>query len=58
MPMLKNCDFPGCNTRTLSRFCLEHEVLTRAQAHAERAQTATASDEPLSAESLEAASSS
>jgi hypothetical protein len=58
MPMLKSCDFPGCDTRTLSRFCLEHEVLNRARAHAERAQAAGASEEPLSAEALEAAASS
>ena len=56
--MLKNCDFPDCTTRTLSRFCLEHEVLTRARAHAERAQAASASEEPLSAEALESAATS
>ena len=33
MPMLQSCTFPGCNTRTLSTLCLEHEVLTRAQAY-------------------------
>ena len=48
MPMLKSCSFPACNTRTLTTFCLEHEVLTGAQAHADRAQAAGACDEPQS----------
>lgn len=55
--MLQSCTFPGCNTRTLSTLCLEHEVLTRAQAYAERAQADSAFDEPLSVELVETAGS-
>lgn len=55
MPMLKTCTFNGCTTRTLTTFCLEHEVLARVRANAERAEAASASDEPLSSEVAEAA---
>ena len=55
MPMLQSCSFPGCETRTLSTYCLEHEVVTRANMVAERAQAADACDEPLSAELAEVA---
>lgn len=54
MPMLHSCSFPGCETRTLSTYCLEHEVLTRANSLAELIE-ADASDEPLSAELAEVA---
>ena len=53
MPMLHSCSFPGCEIRTLSTYCLEHEVQVRAKMLAERVQAADASDEPLSAEAAE-----
>ena len=56
MPMLHSCSFPGCETRTLTPYCLEHEVLIRAQMQAEREQALGALDEPLSAEAAEVAS--
>ncbi len=37
MPMLHGCAFPGCSTFTLSTYCVEHELLVRAQKEAERA---------------------
>jgi hypothetical protein len=37
MPMLHGCAFPGCSTFTLSTYCVEHELLTRAQKESERA---------------------
>jgi hypothetical protein len=55
MPMLHSCGFPGCSTRTLSTYCLEHEVLTRAAEFNRRTQAAEARDEPLSAERAEVA---
>jgi hypothetical protein len=55
MPMLHSCSFPGCATRTLSTYCLEHEVVIRAKMLAERVDAADACDEPLSAELAEAA---
>lgn len=55
MPMLHSCSFPGCETRTLSTYCLEHEVQVRAKMLAERVEAAAASDEPLSAEAVELA---
>ena len=55
MPMLHSCSFAGCDTRTLSTYCLEHEVVLRAKALAERVQAAEAVDEPLSAEAAETA---
>lgn len=55
MPMLHSCGFPGCSTRTLSTYCLEHEVLTRAAKFDQRSQAADARDEPLSAERVEVA---
>ena len=58
MPMLHSCGFPGCSTRTLSTYCLEHEVLTRAAKSAQIAQAAEARDEPVSAERAEIAGSS
>lgn len=53
MPMLHSCSFPGCKTRTLSTYCLEHEVQVRAKMLAERVEAADASDEALSAEVAE-----
>ena len=55
MPMLHSCSFPGCEIRTLSTYCLEHEVQVRAKMLAERVQAADAYDEPLSAEAAEIA---
>lgn len=57
MPMLHSCSFVGCDTRTLSTYCLEHEVQTRAKIQAERMQASSASDEPLTAEAAELANS-
>jgi hypothetical protein len=37
MPMLHGCAFPGCSTFTLSTYCVEHELLARAQKESERA---------------------
>ena len=37
MPMLHGCAFPGCSTFTLSTYCIEHELLVRAQKESERA---------------------
>jgi hypothetical protein len=42
MPMLHGCAFPGCSTFTLSTYCVEHELLTRAQKESERASHAAA----------------
>jgi hypothetical protein len=53
--MLHSCAAPGCEIRTLSTYCLEHEVQVRAKMLAERAQAAEACDEPLSAEAVEVA---
>jgi hypothetical protein len=36
MPMLHGCAFPGCSTFTLSTYCVEHELLTRALKESER----------------------
>jgi len=36
MPMLHGCAFPGCSTFTLSTYCVEHELLTRAVKESER----------------------
>ena len=47
MPMLHSCSFAGCDTRTLSTYCLEHEVVVRAKMLAERMEAAEACDEPL-----------
>ena len=55
MPMLHSCSFPGCETRTLGTYCLEHEVHIRAKMLLERAQAADAHDEPLTAEAAEIA---
>lgn len=55
MPMLHSCGFPDCGTRTLSTYCLEHEVVVRARKLAERMEAADARDEPLSAELAELA---
>ena len=57
MPMLHSCGYPGCATRTLSTYCLEHEVVVRAKMLAERMEAGQACDEPLSAELADAASS-
>ncbi len=50
MPTLHSCGFPDCDTRTLSTYCLEHEVAVRAKALAERMEAKDARDQPLSAE--------
>ena len=42
MPMLHGCAFPGCSTFTLSTYCVEHELLTRALKESERASHAAA----------------
>ncbi len=55
MPMLHSCSSPGCETRTLGTYCLEHEVQIRAKMVLERAQITDAHDEPLSAEAAEVA---
>lgn len=55
MPMLHSCGFSGCDTRTLSTYCLEHEVIVRAKMLAEQMEAADARDEPLSAELAEVA---
>jgi hypothetical protein len=44
MPMLHGCAFPGCSTFTLSTYCVEHELLTRALKESERAHTAPLAD--------------
>ena len=44
MPMLHGCAFPGCSTFTLSTYCVEHELLTRAQKESERAHAAPLGD--------------
>jgi hypothetical protein len=44
MPMLHGCAFPGCSTFTLSTYCVEHELLARAQKESERAQAASLGD--------------
>lgn len=36
--MLHGCAFPDCETLTLGAYCLEHELLVRAELEAERAQ--------------------
>jgi hypothetical protein len=36
--MLHGCAHPECGTLTLSVYCLEHELLMRAEVEAERAQ--------------------
>lgn len=38
--MLHSCSFPSCDTRTLSTYCWEHEVLIRTEIEAERDQAA------------------
>lgn len=53
MPMLHSCGFPNCATRTLSTYCLEHEIVVRTKMLAERTEAAEARDEPLSAEVAE-----
>jgi len=40
MPMLHSCSFPSCDTRTLSTYCWEHELLIRSEIEAERDQSA------------------
>ena len=58
MPMLHGCAFPGCSTFTLSTYCVEHELLVRAQKEAERALAADhalAADAALTADAALAA---
>jgi hypothetical protein len=49
MPMLHGCAFLGCETFTLSTYCLEHKLALRAERESERAQLA-ALDEPTARE--------
>ena len=49
MPMLHSCSFPCCETRTLSTYCWEHELLIRNETEAER-ENASVRDRPLSRE--------
>ena len=37
VPMLHRCGFPGCETFTLSTYCIEHELHVRAETEGERA---------------------
>jgi len=50
MPMLHGCAFPGCSTFTLSTYCVEHELLSRALKESERAHAISPLDEALTAE--------
>jgi hypothetical protein len=50
--MLHSCSFPSCDTRTLSTYCWEHEVLIRSEIEAERDQAAVR-DYPLGRELAE-----
>jgi hypothetical protein len=52
MPMLHSCSFPSCDTRTLSTYCWEHEVLIRSEIEAERDEAAVR-DYPLGRELAE-----
>jgi hypothetical protein len=56
MPMLHGCAFPGCSTFTLSTYCVEHELVVRANKEFERVSHAAsvigpAADAPLTAAS-------
>jgi len=42
--MLRECEFPGCATRTLSAYCLEHEFFTRTETEIELAQPLEGAD--------------
>jgi hypothetical protein len=53
MPMLRSCSFLGCETLTLSPYCVEHERLVRTELESERVQ-AVVRDEPLARESADA----
>jgi hypothetical protein len=58
MPMLHGCAFPSCSTFTLSTYCVEHELLVRAQKESERAVAvdhALAADSALTADAALAA---
>jgi hypothetical protein len=44
MPMLHGCAFPGCSTYTLSTYCVEHELLSRALKESERAHATSLAD--------------
>ena len=55
MPMLHSCSFPGCHTRTLSTYCVEHEIVVRAKKLAERIEGVEAREQPLAAELAEIA---
>jgi hypothetical protein len=57
MPMLHGCGYAGCETLTLSTYCLQHEQVIRAQIETERAR-ATACDEPTTRETVATADSS
>ena len=39
--MLHSCSFPCCETRTLSTYCWEHELLIRNETEAEREKQAS-----------------
>jgi hypothetical protein len=45
MPMLHGCAFPGCSTFTLSTYCVEHELLTRALKESERSHTTSLAEQ-------------
>jgi hypothetical protein len=47
--MLHSCSFPGCDTRTLSTYCWEHELLIRNEIEAER-ENATNRERPVARE--------
>jgi hypothetical protein len=47
--MLRSCSFPGCETRTLSAYCWEHERLLRSEIEDDRDQVAMR-DHPLARE--------
>jgi hypothetical protein len=52
VPMLHGCAFRGCQTLTLSTYCYEHELSSRAEIEAERAPLATR-NEPTTRELAE-----
>lgn len=55
MPMLHGCAFHGCETFTLSTYCVEHELLIRAEIETERAAKIATRDEPTVRDSAGAA---
>lgn len=45
--MLRGCSFPGCETLTLSAYCIEHELVIRAELEAEGTQRREGADAEL-----------